>query len=86
MSMRVAITVMSNRLPDQRLKDCPIHIRKLFDVEAARRIKRNSHLTGTNATETMSVDGLTSRRCIKRLFSIRFLIPSTLCCVVLHRY
>jgi len=35
MSMRVAITVMSNRVPDQRLKDCPIHIRKLFDVEAA---------------------------------------------------
>jgi hypothetical protein len=35
MSMRVAITVMSDRVPDQRLKDCPIHIRKLFDVEAA---------------------------------------------------
>jgi len=35
MSMRVANPVMSDRVPDQLLKDCPIHIRKLFDLEAA---------------------------------------------------
>ena len=33
--MRVANPVMSDRVPDQLLKDCPIHIRKLFDLEAA---------------------------------------------------
>jgi hypothetical protein len=26
---------MRDRVPDQRLKDCPIHIRKLFDVKAS---------------------------------------------------
>jgi hypothetical protein len=34
-SLRAASTIIGGRVRDQRLKDCPIHIRKLFDVEAS---------------------------------------------------